>query len=109
MQDIARESNCRIAVNFDPDSDGIDPAEPITISVMTWQPSSALENLRGAREKIQELLLNYLGLRDVGAKGRLIYEVASSCRGDHIIEGSTSGAVHTNNPYSGNCRVMSLV
>mmetsp|Transcript_26006 Transcript_26006/g.47821 ORF Transcript_26006/g.47821 Transcript_26006/m.47821 type:complete len:463 (-) Transcript_26006:115-1503(-) len=95
IQDIGRKTNCRIVINFDPDTRGTKPTAPITISIDTLsRGSSALRDLHDAREKIQELLLCFLDhIDDHGAKGRLIYEVASSCWGAHRPKDSTSRAV----------------
>ena len=52
-----------------------------------------------AREKLQELLMHYLDfIDDSAAKGRLTYEVASSCTGPHRPKESTSNAVGWRGP-----------
>ena len=52
-----------------------------------------------AREKVQELLMHYLDfIGDSAAKGRLTYEVASSCTSPHCPKESTSNAVGWRGP-----------
>ena len=58
-----------------------------------------LPYLDEAREKLQELLMHYLDfIGDSAAKGRLTYEVASSCTGPHRPKESTSNAVGWRGP-----------
>ena len=60
---------------------------------------SALQCIDDAREKVQELLLDFMEIiDDAGAKGRLTYEVASSCAGRHNPTDSTSNAVGWRGP-----------
>ena len=56
-------------------------------------------DLRNARLQLQDLLLGFVG-RD-GARGRLVYDVAKSCRGEHRTDKSASGAVSAPDPWRG--------
>lgn len=60
-------------------------------------PTTAQADLKIAREMIQDLFLEYVG-NDDGARGRLIYEIASSCWGPHRPKKSTCNAVREVNP-----------
>jgi hypothetical protein len=60
---------------------------------------SDLPSTDDAREKVQELLLEYMDLKqNSSAKGRLIYEIASSCAGPHNPRDSTSNAIRWRGP-----------
>jgi hypothetical protein len=57
-------------------------------------PLSEIQCINNGREKVQDLILSYLDLiGDPGAKGRLIYELSSTCDGTHRSKESTSNAV----------------
>ena len=101
MIDIARETNCGIHVKC---PDGKSPKYnffPISITFMDrisrYDHQPTLNCLDQAREKVLELLLSFLDVKDdVGAKGRLTYDVSSSYDGLPI--DSTSNAVEWRNP-----------
>jgi hypothetical protein len=74
----------------------------------TWS-FSAVQRIDDAREKLQELVLDYMDfIGDPGAKGRLFYEVASSCTGPHCPEESTSYAVGWRGPNGGFLSLVEL-
>ncbi len=76
-------------------SDGLDD----NWEVGEVEPLPALKYIDDAREKVQELLLDFMDIiDDAGAKGRLTYEVASSCAGGHNPRDSTSNAVGWRGP-----------
>ena len=110
MREIGRETTCRIAIAFDPDAPGTDAADPITITIDPYDGS--LSRCHDACVKITGLLASYLqNMNAWGAKGRLIYEIASRCQGPHRIHDSTSGAVEALSPYGerGRDKFISLV
>ena len=101
---IARETNCKICINYNPRApishDGRPLLPPITITVKAnSSPNRSYTELREARLKIQELLLDFVG-RD-GCRGRLVYEAALSCWGAHRPKKSTSRAVQADDPLNG--------
>ena len=95
MLSIARETNCGINVKC---PDGKSPKYnffPISITFT----DRTLNRLDQAIEKVLELLLSFLDVRDdVGAKGRLTYDVLSSYDGPHLPIDSTSNAVEWRSP-----------
>ena len=103
MIDVQRESNCKVTVNFENRSSRCRDktntlAAPITLSVTAFYPETALRDLNHAREGLQDLLLDYMNIRcDEGSKDRLLYEIASSCEGEHRPRASTSHAVRAKN------------
>ena len=113
VSDIGRETHCRIAVNFNPNSRGSDPTAPMTISFNAYSRyhgASAQRVLYDARDRVHQLLAGYMDLiNDWGGKGRLIYDVASSFPGKHRPEESTSRAIYAKNPFSGWWNFISLV
>jgi len=103
---VERETHCCITMNYNKSPGYRDnvAAPPISLTIDARSHTSTLRDLNDAREKIQELLLDYMDvILDGGSKGRLIYEVASSCGGDHRPRASTSYAVRANDSF------MSLV
>lgn len=96
VKDIEKETYCDIRINF------VDSKttyrNPITVIISSHYGSSAIRDMHCAREKIQDLLLNFLQLD--GDRGRLLYEVASSCPGPHRVADSTSQAIWAKDPYS---------
>ena len=94
MKDIERETHCDIRVNFVDSKTTF--RNPITVVIRSV--SSAIRDMHCAREKIQDLLLNFLQLD--GERGCLLYEVASSCPGPHRVADSTSQAIWAKDPYS---------
>jgi hypothetical protein len=110
VSNVEQETNTEIAVNLDRAFNrGNSPTAPITITVNANSRLSALRDLNDARLGIQGLLLNYVDFIDWGAKGRLIYEVASSCSGPHRPLDSTSRAVKARDPFGATYHFMSLV
>lgn len=111
MLDIARETNCKIRVKC---PDGKSPNYnffpiSITITDRTSRYEPTLDLLDQAREKVLELLLSFLDVKhDVGAKGRLTYDVLSSYNGPHHPMDSTSNAVQWRSP-KGALRFLSLI
>eukprot|EP00581_Thalassiosira_minuscula_P012804 CAMPEP_0183714476 /NCGR_PEP_ID=MMETSP0737-20130205/8973_1 /TAXON_ID=385413 /ORGANISM="Thalassiosira miniscula, Strain CCMP1093" /LENGTH=515 /DNA_ID=CAMNT_0025943407 /DNA_START=99 /DNA_END=1642 /DNA_ORIENTATION=- len=104
VANIGHETNCRITVNFSrsPSRRENIPCPPITLTVESSSRNmSAFRFLDDAREKILELLLDYMdAIGDAGSKGKLLHEVASSCTtGDHRPRDSTSCAVRANGTY----------
>ena len=100
MANIARATSCRIGVNC---PDGKSPKYkffPISITVTSrYDMLPILERLDEATEKLLELLLYFLDVKcDVGAKGRLTYDVESSYSGPHLPRESTSNAVEWKGP-----------
>jgi hypothetical protein len=74
------------------------------------KPYFDVHRLTAAREKVQDLLLDYLDfIDDPGAKGRLSYETALSCTGCHCPVDSTSRAVEWKGPnWSGFISLLEL-
>jgi len=70
---------------------------PMTIHVEAMNTPTALGDLTVARQMIQSLLLQFVG--NDGCRGRLLYDVASSCCGEHRPSQSTSNAVKDINPF----------
>lgn len=113
MIDIARETNCGIYVKC---PDGISSKYnffPISITftdrTSRYDRQPTLNRLDQAREKVLELLLSFLDVKDdVGAKGRLTYDVLSSYDGLHLPMDSTSNAVVWRSP-NGALRFLSLI
>jgi hypothetical protein len=101
---INRESRCRVNIKMNNDT-----FEPLKIHLDTPQSNAALKDLKIARRMIQDLFLEYVG--NDGARGRLIYEIASSCSGAHRPNSSTSNAVREVNPLVEDLveRYMSIV
>lgn len=99
MNDIGREANCRINVNFNT-SVPLADQPPITITIDAFSSRFAQKGHLIAREQIQCLLLNYMDMHRDGSKGRLIYEVALSCRGGHRPNNSSSRALTAKNPFA---------
>lgn len=103
---IQRETNCFITVNL---LHRRVLAPPITITVEARSHTALNLRLDEAREKIIQLLLDYLDfIRDENAKSLLIYDVASSCRGNHRPAESTSCAVRVKDPSGLDCFVSIL-
>lgn len=110
---IARETNCGINVKC---PDGKSPKYnffPISITIThrtsRYDRQPTLDRLDQAREEVLELLLSFLDVKDdVGAKGRLTYDVLSSYDGLHLPMDSTSNAVEWRNP-NGARRFLSLI
>ena len=102
MHDLIRKRmECKIARDFD-------RADLIERDLRTAGVSLNDGRIDDAREKLQELVLDYMDfIGDPGAKGRLFYEVASSCTGPHCPEESTSHAVGWRGPNG--CGFLSLV
>ena len=110
VSNVEGETNTEISVNLDRAFNrGNNPTAPMTITVNANSRLSALRDLNDAREKVQELLLSYTDVIDWGAKGRLIYEVASSCSGPHRPLDSRSRAVKVRDPFGAYQDFMSLV
>mmetsp|Transcript_13422 Transcript_13422/g.24302 ORF Transcript_13422/g.24302 Transcript_13422/m.24302 type:complete len:510 (+) Transcript_13422:2-1531(+) len=99
---ISRHTNCTIQLNYNSHAirTNNDPLPPITIALTAHSYGGiGLQDLNNARIRVQELLLGYVG--NDGSRGRLLYEVALSCRGPHRPEHSTSGAIKAFNPLEG--------
>lgn len=97
MKDIGQQSNCAIVVNYNSpgprNCTGI-PAAPITLTIRSRCRLPVLRDLDHAREMIIALLSDHMdAINDGGAKGKMMYEVASSCSGEHRPRDSTSRAV----------------
>ena len=113
MPSIARETNCKVHVKC---PDGISSKYmdfPISITftdrTSRYDRQPTLNRLDQAREKVLELLLSFLDVKDdVGAKGRLTYDVLSSYDGLHLPMDSTSNAVEWRSP-NGALRFLSLI
>lgn len=72
--------------------------EPLKGGLQTL-PLSDIQCINNGREKVQDLILDYLdSIGDSGAKGRLIYEISSTCDGTHRSNESTSNAVRWRGP-----------
>eukprot|EP00573_Skeletonema_grethae_P012709 CAMPEP_0201710630 /NCGR_PEP_ID=MMETSP0578-20130828/58724_1 /ASSEMBLY_ACC=CAM_ASM_000663 /TAXON_ID=267565 /ORGANISM="Skeletonema grethea, Strain CCMP 1804" /LENGTH=466 /DNA_ID=CAMNT_0048199661 /DNA_START=1411 /DNA_END=2811 /DNA_ORIENTATION=- len=101
---INRESHCRVHVDMKEDV-----FVPIKIHVEPLNASTAQQDLRRARQMLQDLLLDYVG--NDGCRGRLLCEIAQSCWGAHRPSHSTSNAVKDVNPLQDNPMVtfMSIV
>ena len=74
------------------------------------KPYFDVHRLTDAREKVQDLLLDYLDfIDDPGAKGRLSYEIALRCTGCHRPVDSTSSAIEWKGPnWSGFISLLEL-
>ena len=113
MIDIARETNCGIHVECPDVKSPKYNFFPISITftdrISRYDHQPTLNRLDQAREKVLELLLSFLDVKDdVGAKGRLTYDVSSSYDGPHRPMDSTSNAVEWRNP-NGARRFLSLI
>eukprot|EP00580_Thalassiosira_gravida_P021337 CAMPEP_0201677892 /NCGR_PEP_ID=MMETSP0494-20130426/45045_1 /ASSEMBLY_ACC=CAM_ASM_000839 /TAXON_ID=420259 /ORGANISM="Thalassiosira gravida, Strain GMp14c1" /LENGTH=555 /DNA_ID=CAMNT_0048160945 /DNA_START=209 /DNA_END=1872 /DNA_ORIENTATION=+ len=99
IKDIEREANVDIRVNFldNRKQTGI-IRHPITLAITSRSRSSGMRDVHCAREQIQDLLLDFVG-RD-GSRGRLVYDVANSCDGDHRPANSTSRCVRAKDPFN---------
>ena len=87
-----QETNCIVTIDFDPRN--------LSMMICAYAMSN-IRDLDIAREKIQDLLVNYLDyIGDPDAKGRLVWEVASNCHGPHRPIESTSAAVRVRDLYS---------
>ena len=86
-----------------------DGKDEIEVGVLR-KPFLDLHRLTDAREKVQDLLLDYLDyIDDPGAKGRLSYETALICTGCHRPADSTSSAVEWKGPnWSGFISLVEL-
>lgn len=98
VKDIEREANCDIIVNFIDKGNQPGFRPPITITVHARSLSSGARDIHFAREKIQDLLLDFVQ-RD-GSRGQLLYDVASSCEGDHRPAASHSVCVRAKDPFA---------
>lgn len=103
---IEHELDARINVNYDVNDkhfpvDALQP--PVTITVKATLSTSnhifRSKHHMDARKKIEDLMLDYPIMRGDGARGRLIYEIASCCHGPHRPYNSTSKAVNVRNPF----------
>jgi len=90
---IEHEARCKVHIVT---SEEAGPFVPMKIYVDAMNVSTALRDLKVARQMIQSILLKCVG--DDGSRGRLIYEVAQSCWGAHRPNQSTSNAVKDFNP-----------
>lgn len=100
---IGKETHCGIRVNYDsraPIPHDNRPLLPMTITVHANSRNGAMKNLRNTRLKIQELLLDYVGVGHDGSRGRLVYETAVSCWGAHRPRVSNSQAVQADDPFN---------
>ena len=97
VKDIERETHCNIRVNFT-DNKEQGPVIPITVSVMPRCYSSGAQDMHFAREKIQELLLDYVG--NDGSRGQLLYELALSVEGPHRSKDSPNEVVRAYDPFT---------
>jgi len=118
---VKNETGCHIGVNFEnvstrsfrDNTRNTPAATPISLTINAGHfqhSSAALRALDNAREKILELLLDYMDvIHDANSKGRLMYEVLSSCGGGehHHPKESTSRAVRVSN--NGDYSFLSLV
>mmetsp|Transcript_12268 Transcript_12268/g.29998 ORF Transcript_12268/g.29998 Transcript_12268/m.29998 type:complete len:535 (-) Transcript_12268:336-1940(-) len=95
-EDIGRETNCQIMVNFDPRVTVPQPPMSITVIARSKFP---VRDLANAGKDIEELMLNYALIRNDGSKIRLLYEMAASYRGAHRPSRSISRAVNVRNPF----------
>lgn len=98
MKNVAKESNCEVTVDFDDNRHESAIRIPMKILVTPRSRSSAAKDMNCARELIQDLLLDYVKLD--GERGRLLYEVASSCPGPHRPQASASMAIGARDPYT---------
>ena len=95
---------------YEPASSKDHHATQMSISIDALCHNTAQRDIHNARVMVQELLLTFLErINDYGSKGRLIYELASSCSGEHCPEESNSRAVEARNPYGGCWKYLSLV
>lgn len=106
MSSIGKETNCRVTVNFSPHHPSDDP---ITITIDACSQTGALRDLTMARQKIESLMLGYLNIYNDGSKGRLVYDIALSCKGAHRPNNSTSRAVNTKSPFDGRYTWMTVL
>lgn len=87
-----QETNCIVTIDFNPRN--------LSMKISAYAMSN-IRDLDIAREKIQDLLVNYLDcIGDPDSKGRLVWEVASNCHGPHRPIESTSSAVRVRDLYS---------
>ena len=97
MNDIGREVNAHLKVNFTDDEQA---RTPITITVGAHsKEASALRTWQLALGQTLELMLSFMDIRNDGSKGRLVHDIAASCRGSHRPNNSTSNAVNIRNPF----------
>jgi len=101
--DIERETGCKIGIFYFDRSTGkrLSSASkgcPMIIRIGSGKRSrNPYLDLNVAREKIQDLLLDFVG-RD-GCRGRLLYETASSVEGLHRPTESLSRAIRAKDPF----------
>lgn len=96
MKRIEYNSRCKVLVKVTL-GEKVISSVPMTIHVEAKNAPTALGDLTIARQMIQSLLLQFVG--NDGSRGRLLYEVAQSCWGDHRPSLSTSNAVKDINPF----------
>ncbi|KAL7535849.1 hypothetical protein ACHAWF_005298 [Thalassiosira exigua] len=104
---IAAETACHIRVNFGKFFNPSSP--PMTLAVIAINQRTAQRDLENARLKIQKLLLDYVG--DDGSRGRLVYDVALRCPGDHLPANSSCRAVRADDPFGldERCRFITIL
>ncbi|KAL9187358.1 hypothetical protein ACHAXT_001461 [Thalassiosira profunda] len=106
VNQIGQETECTIHVKRDnPQSMVIQVKAMCTEATASKVP----RNLRLARLKITDLLLQYLDLDRDGAKGRLSYDISVQCRGAHRPNNSKNRAVNAKNPFNGRIEWMTVV
>eukprot|EP00585_Thalassiosira_rotula_P002180 CAMPEP_0196151368 /NCGR_PEP_ID=MMETSP0910-20130528/33550_1 /TAXON_ID=49265 /ORGANISM="Thalassiosira rotula, Strain GSO102" /LENGTH=545 /DNA_ID=CAMNT_0041414729 /DNA_START=124 /DNA_END=1758 /DNA_ORIENTATION=- len=97
IKDVEIESNVNIRVNFLDKGNNKAKRHPITVCITSRSRSSAVRDVHDARKRIQDLLLDFVG--HDGSRGRLVYDVASSCGGPHRPAHSTSRCVKAKDPF----------
>ena len=98
---IRQETSCSIHIDYNDQPSSPHNKTPdlfMTVTVTPLNPPTAQQDLTTARFKLEQLFLDYVGSDD-GCKGRLLYELASSCWGPHRPKDSTSGAVKQRDPF----------
>lgn len=85
------------------------PTKPITIHIDHHNYHQSSRDFVIARRRIEDILMNFRpfspfgsSIKEDDSKGRLLYEIASSCSGAHRPKGSTSNAVSQLNPFESN-------
>jgi len=101
VKHIGRETDCNIRVNFvqnGPTHQGFRTPITIAINARTSNPAMCARDIHFARVKIQDFLLDRVQ-RD-GSRGRLLYDLASSCGGPHRPMASRSKCVRAKDPFA---------
>ena len=108
---MRKQANCNMLVHRNGGTNRI-----MTIRVTLMNQGTGAKEFNIARQMIQNILFGFKlpgkpPIYEDGSRGRLVYEIARSCRGSHRPGGSTSHAVtHQRDPFNTNATCsMSLV